>query len=405
MDLEIIYLIPRLSINQEGAIIGGSANNAITLAKEIHRQGINIKLIAPVSSDMKSYVHDYLSPLPVDIIPIDQKGFVFRGLFAIFSLRKAAKLESAKRPALVVHSHSGTFPYAFTALGARSSCIRLHSLYCPFKGKGGAYSNWWESKMIAALMFSKLDRTIVVSQNIENSLISSGVAKKDQTLNIPMSVDTSRFNPEVYSKSDSYYAPETKGSRILFVGNSSEEKGLYQLIEALHLLKKDKVKVSLIATIENMAHVGKYRPNYERIQGKIKASGLTEDVDFLGIVGCIEKLYSEADIVVIPWNSTRGPSDIPLVALEAMSMGKCVICSPLEGIKNVITNNESGLITEDFSSKAVAQALQRLLSDPDLREKLSKNALRDIQKFSVEAIATRMIETYKSLLNSKQKTN
>jgi len=77
----------------------------------------------------------------------------------------------------------------------------------------------------------------------------------------------------------------------------------------------------------------------------------------------------------------------------------------LEGIKNVITNNESGLITEDFSSKAVAQALQRLLSDPDLREKLSKNALRDIQKFSVEAIATRMIETYKSLLNSKQKTN
>jgi glycosyltransferase involved in cell wall biosynthesis len=85
---------------------------------------------------------------------------------------------------------------------------------------------------------------------------------------------------------------------------------------------------------------------------------------------------------------------LPLALLEAMSIGKPIIATPVGGIPEVIDSGRNGVLVEPNVDK-VAQAINTLLNDKNLRTTLGYNAYVDSKKYTWEKCANKFIEIFK----------
>lgn len=122
--------------------------------------------------------------------------------------------------------------------------------------------------------------------------------------------------------------------------------------------------------------------------------GMEEKVHFLGFLPDEElrQAYADCDIFVLP---SVAPSEaFGIVQLEAMVYGKPVINTALpSGVPYVSLDGKTGLTVKPKSPKALAEAINRLAGDRELREKLGKAAaVRVAEEFSEESIQKRLYD-------------
>jgi glycosyltransferase involved in cell wall biosynthesis len=103
-------------------------------------------------------------------------------------------------------------------------------------------------------------------------------------------------------------------------------------------------------------------------------------------------LYRDADIFVLP---TR--ADLHSIAgLEAMAMGLPVISTTVGGIIDIYINDHNGLTIPVDDEGALAEALRKLVYDPELRRRLGANARKTVEeKFDLEKNARTIVEYLK----------
>jgi glycosyltransferase involved in cell wall biosynthesis len=368
---------------------------------ELKRQGVEIELLAPVSNEARACLSEH--PLAEIVRPLPERGrgLMGKGVSAIRVLRRALADTVKERRFDVVHSHSGTYPYAVIPLAASASrSVRLHSLYCPLGARGGVYSRWWERPVLARVLFRSLDRVVAVTDNIRQSMEKAGVCP-GQIESIPMCVDTRRFQPREHAGSFRYFSENGDSLRLLYIGNTSREKGLLELLRAVKMLVDEGIRAFLVAAIENQSGVKEYAAGHQLAMQRIKELGIDRHVRFLGLVDRIEDLYAESDFLVIPWETSRGPSDYPMVALEAMAMGKCIVATPVGGCPELLRQGEAGILTEGFSAHSLASALRSVVRNPQARCAVERAAVRRAEELSLSVSAKRMISLYDRLLRTK----
>jgi glycosyltransferase involved in cell wall biosynthesis len=108
--------------------------------------------------------------------------------------------------------------------------------------------------------------------------------------------------------------------------------------------------------------------------------GLEEKVIFHGVVGLkdLEKFYSEADIFVLP--SLYEPFGI--VFAEAMSFGLPIIATRVGGIPELVEDGENGFLVPPKDVNSLADAIDKLVSDAELREKFGRRSYEKSMKLN-----------------------
>jgi colanic acid/amylovoran biosynthesis glycosyltransferase len=124
--------------------------------------------------------------------------------------------------------------------------------------------------------------------------------------------------------------------------------------------------------------------------------GLTERVRIVGNLPQHEvaRLMGEADIFVLPSIiAANGQMDgLPISLMEAMAAGKAVVASGLSGIPELVRHEVNGLLVDAAYPQRIATAIQRLIEDPVLRERLGAEGQRHVrEKFDVRRTARSMI--------------
>lgn len=118
-------------------------------------------------------------------------------------------------------------------------------------------------------------------------------------------------------------------------------------------------------------------------------------VDFLGFVTNVSEIMQRSSIFIL---SSRFEG-LPMVLLEAMSQGMaCIAYNCKTGPSDIIIPNESGLLIEDQNMSEMQENLQKLIADKDLRIKLGTNAIKGMDKFSIETIASMYKTLFKNIL-------
>jgi glycosyltransferase involved in cell wall biosynthesis len=384
-------------------VIGGCAANCTSIAMELKRQGIEIELLAPMAAEARACLSAHPLAEIVRPLPEGGGGLMGKGLSSIWVLRRALEERVRQSSFDVVHSHSGTYPYAWVPLAAKAGRpVRLHSLYCPLGARGGVYSRWWERPSLVRTLFRPLDRVVAVTNNIRQSIEKAGVSP-ERIESIPMCVDTERFQPREHAGSLRYFAENGDSLRLLYIGNTSREKGLLQLIRAVKTLIDGGIRAFLIAAIENQSAVRQYAAGYQSARQLISELGIDSHVRFLGLVDRIEDLYAESDFLVIPWETSRGPSDYPMVALEAMAMGKCIVATPVGGCPELLNHGKAGVLAEGFSAGDITAAIRSLKINLQKRQAVAQAAVRKAGELSLSVSAKRMISLYERLLKTKER--
>ena len=155
---------------------------------------------------------------------------------------------------------------------------------------------------------------------------------------------------------------------LLFVGTIEERKGLIYLIKALDSLPKDmKEKISL-----NI--VGKTISNeyLTMLKKEIESTHLQNVINFCGRVEKdeLEHLYNTSFLFVFP-SLYEG---FGMVIIEAMQKSLPVIAFDNSAMPYTIKNNENGIIVPNKDYRTFAKAIQNLLENRSLYEKLSNGA-------------------------------
>ena len=174
---------------------------------------------------------------------------------------------------------------------------------------------------------------------------------------------------------------------VLFVGLLRYYKGLSYLIEAM-----PRILAKLL-----IAGAGPQRQEWQTLTHQL---GLDNKVFFLGRVSDEDKLalYHACDVFVLP--SIHRSESWGAVQVEAMACGKPVICTELgTGTSFVNLNGVTGWVVPPHDSTALAEAINRLLADPDLRRQMGQAARRRAQEeLSADVMVQRLVQLYHDLV-------
>jgi glycosyltransferase involved in cell wall biosynthesis len=183
---------------------------------------------------------------------------------------------------------------------------------------------------------------------------------------------------------------------LLFVGRLERRKGIDTLLEALPRVLRDVPR--LVATIVGDDAIPgdagtTYRATFEAGPGR----ALGDRVRFVGRVddGELEEYYAGCDFLVVP---SRYES-FGLVLLEAMMMGKPVIAGDAGGMRYIVEDGGNGFRFPPGDAGALAEAIERLATTPDLRERFGRRS-REIYKerYTAEQMAAGTLAAYHGVL-------
>lgn len=170
------------------------------------------------------------------------------------------------------------------------------------------------------------------------------------------------------------YDVERFKNQILFVGNLEERKGLHYVIPALSRLKNQDFK---FVVVSDYKRAQKYT---DRIKIMIDQYGLGEKIIFKGKISYEEliKLYSESDIFIFS-SELEGYG---LSLIEAMKCGLAVIASDIPSTKEIVTDGIDGILYKKDDYEMLAEKLNMLMTNSDLRNMLAENSLKKSKLFN-----------------------
>jgi glycosyltransferase involved in cell wall biosynthesis len=207
-----------------------------------------------------------------------------------------------------------------------------------------------------------LDRVFTVSASIRATLVKLGVHPELVEV-IYEGVDLAGVD----TLQTDYRLPVLQGPIIGTVAHLSMEKGHVTLLRAARMLKEQKLDFSLV-----IVGGGELRKMLEELVGEL---GLSSQVMFTGFRPDSDALMKQFDIFCLPSLSEGLSSAI----LAAMACGLPVVSTSVGGIPELVLNGETGYLVEPEDPESLAQALEALLCDLEVRHEFGEAGRRRIE--------------------------
>jgi glycosyltransferase involved in cell wall biosynthesis len=138
------------------------------------------------------------------------------------------------------------------------------------------------------------------------------------------------------------------------------------------------------------------------IQNRIAELGLNNSVRLVGFRDDAISLIAAADIFVLP--SLNEP--FGLVLLEAMALGKPVVATASGGPLEIVIDGVTGLLVPPATPLQLAEAINRLLCDRELREQMGAAGLRRFQEcFTADRMAAETAAVYRQVCDAGRETS
>lgn len=215
---------------------------------------------------------------------------------------------------------------------------------------------------VLARKMSEARFTATVSEYNVRFLESLSNGYKPRVELVRNGIDMSRFVPAA--------TPPDGVFRILTVARLVEKKGLAILVEACSILKQRNLEFKC-----DIIGKGALRAELERM---IRELGLKDRVRLLGPLAQqhIVPEYHNAHLVVLPCvvGNDGNRDGLPVSIIEALACGIPVVSTPVTGIPEAVHDGKNGLIIPSGDALQLADAIERVMRNPDLHSKLSAAA-------------------------------
>ncbi|MBF0510780.1 MAG: GT4 family glycosyltransferase PelF [Candidatus Omnitrophica bacterium] len=230
---------------------------------------------------------------------------------------------------------------------------------------------------------------IAISEIIGRHMVQDLKTPAQNIRVIPRSVDIDKFNLPHKAKTDK------NSFTVVMIGRITPLKGhpyfLKAMARVIAYLPGVKVKIIGDAPVKKQTYK-------EELQLLTKRLGISSNVEFMGNRRDIPELLSKADCLVL---STITQEAFGRVIIEAQAAGVPVVATKVGGVVEIIDHEKTGLLVEPKEIDAMANAVLRILKDPQLSANLVKEAKKKIEeKYTLAQMARSTIAVYDQVMKS-----
>lgn len=358
--------------------IGGAGRCLLVLLNELDKSIFTPAAVLPKNSLLKPKVEELgIKTIEADIAP--DKSLDFSDIFKFIKIFKTEKPD-------IVHTHASMSARIAAKLCGIKTVYTRHSVFPPSKviSKGiGKTINGFINNIFA-------DRIIAVAEAAKDNLVKTGVSPKK------IGVILNGVYP-LDEKCDK--DPQMKrfkvaeGEKVIsIVARLEDIKGHDYFIDAADMILKKGFKAKFF-----IAGTGSYEKHLKEKVSELKREN---DIIFTGFLADAYNLLRITDIQV---NASFGTEATSLSLLEGMSLGIPAVVSDFGGNPGVIKDGENGIIVPQKDSEKLAQAIEMLITDERLYNKLSKGSKRIFENgFTARKMTEQTEQIYKSLMEERK---
>lgn len=245
---------------------------------------------------------------------------------------------------------------------------RLNVLYSKTR-----FTNAYERKIVLKSFKRKNSQFISISKDTQKYVKDNLPANHKSHL-LYNAIDLIRFSND---------AKNRKRNNLTMIGSLVEKKGQDLAIETVAELKNRGIECVL-----NLLGDG---PKRGILREKVNNLNLDKLVHFHGNVDYPEQYLGESSIYL----HTASYEPFGLVLIEAMAAGLPIVCSDGGGNRDIVLEEQNGFMIWDRDSKKIADKIELLLSDEDLRLKMSRNAAKFSENYDIINYVDNLLELYK----------
>lgn len=277
----------------------------------------------------------------------------------------------------VVNTHSSNDGWLAGVAARLAGCLLVRSRHIEVD-----YPNrFWSSVAYRYLPH----HVITTSQRIANRLVEELGLLPSQVTCIATGVDLARFNSGIKGNlhQELGLAPEVALVGMISVLRSWKGHATF-LDAAAHLLKSVKCPLRFVIAGDG--------PGREELSEKIMREPWKDHVTLLGQRDDVPNVLASLDVLVLPSYAHEG---IPQIILQAQAMARAVVATTVGGIPEIVEEGVTGLLVPPRNPEALAETIETLLDDPDLRARLGYVAREKIEKqYSLDAMGKRLLGLY-----------
>ncbi|MDA4126135.1 MAG: glycosyltransferase family 4 protein [Thaumarchaeota archaeon] len=326
--------------------------------------------------------------------------------FTLNSMRLVRRLAGAG-PEWVVHAHATCGFALFTTKYFRSFPLVCHvhgtsrSHHTPLTLRGGTITRNQNSLSVDYHMFrerifwSSADKVLTVSAASKGDVTGFYKIKESKVSVVYNGVDAKTFYPGTPTQLPDAIA-HLRGKRtILYVGHFGLRKGITYLIRAMATIGKEVQDSHLLC----VGGVPKWLGGVDYLKilkREADSAGVAGRVTFLDAVPNSELVdfYRASEVFALP----SYYETFSKVAIEAMACGIPVVATDGGGLREVVDNNETGILVRFGSASQLAGAILSLLQDTKTARRMGRLGRAKVEtKFTWDSVATRVTDAYREL--------
>ncbi|HKG92981.1 MAG TPA: glycosyltransferase [Gemmatimonadaceae bacterium] len=219
-------------------------------------------------------------------------------------------------------------------------------------------------RLLERPLFRRLGRFVLSRASAATTVsrfLADDIRRLLPELRTPIHVTRMPVDAELFAAGQS--EPKAMPPRILYAGNLVESKGVALLIDAFAILRRGGVECALRIVGDG--------PDAARLHTLARELGVYAEISWSPLVpqSAMPAEYGASTVTVLP---SRGRAEgLGLSLVEALLAGAAIVGTPVGGIPEVIIHEQTGLLSTDERPESLAAALQRMLTEPELRARLT----------------------------------
>ena len=373
----ILYVIPRMSI-------GGAQRHLVEVLRRLDRRRF-APLLCCLATD-RGDAFDLLDEVRALDVPVLDAGLrdARNALARPHTLRQIIRIagELRRRRVKIVHS------YLFHANWFGTLAGRLAGVPVVIVSKRSMDVYPRARERWACRLSNRLaHRVTAVAEAVREHVHREEGCPLEKVVVIPNGVNFEQFREPSPASAAELLGQNGDGKVVGTITRLVWKRGHEELVEAAALVARSEPAARLVFVGD-----GPLRPTLEE---KVKERGLTDTVRFLGTVPRAARLLPHFNIFVLSsvWEGMSNG------LLEAMAAGRPVVATRVGGNPEVVVDGESGLLVPPRDPQAMADAVLRLLREPELARRMGEAASRRVEtEFSLPRMVHRMESLYDEML-------